>query len=507
MERNDSETVGFIDVGTNSIHLLVVQFYEGATGTPVFQDKESVRLGRSLYRMGSFDEESISKATLVISRFAQISRDLGADRVVAFATCAVREASNGKDLIHAVSDFVDLKVIPGPEEARLIGLGVFGPKGPEERSIEIDIGGGSTEVVIAEGRRNLFVDSLLMGAVRFAYDGGVDCTRRVKDTDYDKLKRQVDAGSYYAVESVKSLGFRHAVGSSGTMLALADMCAARRGDGDNSYFTLAELRVMMNYVRAKDMESRCSIPGLGRNRADIIVPGGAIAEELMTMFGIERIEVSPYGLKQGMQTDLMMSQGYTMFDTRDAAVKGLACRCNYDQKHAEAVCSNALQIFDQAKNLGLHSMGGQMRNLLSCSAILHDIGEMISYTNHNLLSQVIIENSEMLGFDVEELRYMGLIVRFHHKKFPGPKDSRLADIPPDDALDIRMCAMFLRMADVLDRHRNSQIKTVKLRLTTDALAVIIDCDGDPSMEVWRLEKLSGDFRKIFGVGLVAEISN
>lgn len=137
MAASESETVGFIDVGTNSIHLLVVRFYKDSAGTPVFQDKETVRLGQSLYSTGRIDEETIRKSALVVSRFTQISKDLGADKVVAFATCAAREAANRDELIQALSSNaeVEVKVIPGTEEARLIALGVFGDKGPAERTM------------------------------------------------------------------------------------------------------------------------------------------------------------------------------------------------------------------------------------------------------------------------------------------------------------------------------------------------------------------------------------
>lgn len=505
MVPSESETVGFIDVGTNSIHLLVVRFYEGSTGTPIFQDKESVRLGQTLYSQGRISTETIRKCALVVSRFAQISRDMGAETVVAYATCAAREAINSKDLIRELSRSVDVKVIPGTEEARLIALGVFGTKGPEERTIEIDIGGGSTEVVVCEKGVNLFMDSLSMGAVRYAYGLGVDCRRPVSDDDYSSLRHSVDISCYYAVDRVREVGFSKAIGSSGTLIALAEMCAARRGDGDTSYLTASELSSLMADVRSKSMEERYSVPGLGKSRADIIVPGGAIAEELMSLFGIERMEISNRGLKQGMQIDHMLSNGYTNFDTRDASVRALACRCQYDRNHAEAVCRNALQIFDQTRRLGLHSMNGQMRNLLSSAAILHDIGELVSYTNHNQLSQTFIENSDMVGFTCTELHYMGLMVRFHHKKFPGSKDARFQDIPKADVQSIRFCAMFLKMADVLDRHRNSTVKGVRLSLRHGTLVVGIICDEDPSMEFWRLDKLRGDFRKLFGLDMSAEV--
>ena len=502
MAASDSETVGFIDVGTNSIHLLVVRFYRDSSGTPVFQDKETVRLGQSLYSTGRIDDATIEKSRLVVSRFAQISRDLGAERVLAFATCAAREASNRDELIGAISECAEVKVIPGTEEARLIALGVFGDKGPEECTIEIDIGGGSTEVIVCERGENLFIDSLSMGAVRYAYGLRIDNTAPVSDEDYAFMLRNVDISSYHAANRVKEIGFTRAVGSSGTLIALAEMCAARRGDNDSSYLTLSELRQMMPAVRCRDMAGRYAVPGLGKGRADIIVAGGAIAEELMSQFGIERMSISQKGLKQGMQLDHMLSHGYRIFGARDSSVRALAHRCQYDEVHAETVRRNALSIFDQAKGLGLHDLGEGYRSLLSCAAVLHDIGEMISYTNHNVLSQVIIENADLVGFSISEIKAMGLMVRFHHKKFPGPKDQRLSQLPRADALAIRQCAMFLKIADVSDRHRNHTVREIRLTMDEGRIGVELVSEGDPSMELWSLEKIRPDFRKLFGFDMV-----
>lgn len=505
MEQSDSETVGFIDVGTNSIHLLVVRFFKDSTGTPVFQDKEGIRLGQSLYRTGRIDDDAIAKGAIVVSRFARISRDLGADRVVAYATCAAREASNRKALMDALCADTEVEVIPGTEEARLIALGVFGADGPPQRSIEIDIGGGSTEIIIAERGRNLFLDSLSMGAVRYAYGLGIDSSLPISDAEYTMMRRSVDISSYHAVNRVSSIGFEKAYGSSGTMMALAEICAARRNDDDSSYLRLDELEAALDHIRSLDLAGRYSVPGLGKGRADIIVAGGAIAAELMSLFGIQVLEVSPRGLKQGMQIDFMMSRGYTNFGAREASVMALASRCHYDRKHAEAVCRNAQSIFDQSKGLCIHSIGDQRRNLMACACILHDIGEMVNYTNHHVLSQIIIENSDMSGFSCNELREMGLMVRFHHKKFPGPKDPTLSQFTREEAQEIRMCAMFLKIADVLDRHRNSAVRDIRLRLGDGCLCLGMIADEDASMELWRLDKIRSDFRKLFGMELVGEV--
>ncbi len=327
MAPSEFETVGFIDVGTNSIHLLVVRFYKDSSGIPVFQDKETVRLGQSLYSTGCIDQATIEKSSLVVSKFVQISRDLGADRVVAFATCAAREASNRDEFISAISEVAEVKVIPGTEEARLIALGVFGDRGPDERTIEIDIGGGSTEVIIRERGENLFLDSLSMGAVRYAYGLHIDSRAPVSDDDYNFMLRNVDISSYHAVNRVREIGFSRAVGSSGTFITLAEMCAARRGDHDASYLVFRELRDLMPIVRSRDLIGRYTIPGLRKGRVDIIVAGGAIAEELMSQFGIDKIHISQKGLKHGMQLDHMLSHGYTIFSTRDSSARALAHRC------------------------------------------------------------------------------------------------------------------------------------------------------------------------------------
>ncbi len=502
MAVNDGrETVGFIDVGTNSIHVLVVRFHQDSSGSVIYHDKEAVRLGRSLYSTGVLDGASIEKCALAVERFASTARELGADPVIAFATCAAREAENRDQLIEAVSHRVDLRIISGTEEARLISLGIFGRAGPSERTIALDIGGGSTEVIVREGERDLFLDSLEMGAVRYRYGKGVDCSLPVSDADYSMFMRSVDLSSYHALSMVRSLGFTRAVGSSGTMLSLAEMCARRRGDGDASYFTLEELHDLMAMLRPMDAATRLTVPGMGKNRADIIIPGGAIAEELMSQFGIDRMEVTGRGLKQGMELDYQLSHGYRVFEAREAGVRALGHRCSFDERHADAVERNSLSLFDQAREMGLHDLDAKWRSLLSCSAILHDVGEIINYPKHNIISQVIIENSELPGFSCDETRAMGMIVRFHHKKFPGPKDGRLVGLTPEDSHAIRVCAMMLKMGDVMDRHRDRSVKGVELTMEGDSVHLRVMASTDPSMEVWSLEKISGDFRKLFGKDL------
>ncbi|MDR3283453.1 MAG: Ppx/GppA family phosphatase [Candidatus Methanoplasma sp.] len=492
------KTASFIDIGTNSIHILVVRFFEDCMGTPVFQDKETVRLGQSLYQTGVIDQETIDKAKLVVSRFVRISRDMGADDILVCATCAAREAGNARELIDALeSEGVEVKVISGLEEARLIRLGVFGPGGLDKRSLNIDIGGGSTEIALCEGAEDIYLDSLSIGSVRLAYGVGIDQGHAMTFQEYDYLRRQVDLLSYRTCRKIREEGFEHAYGSSGTMIALAEMCAVKRGDGDASYMMYYEVAQLMKSLYSKDVEERTSVPGMNPSRADIIVAGGAVAEELMHLLGIDRIEISPNGLKQGMEIDYLMRMGHTAFDVRDSSVMSLANRCRYDRAHAENVQKNAMFLFDSMKREGLHAMGDGIRTLLSYAATLHDIGEFISYAKHNVHSYMIILNSFLPGFDNKELKAMALMARFHHKKFPDRGSKYLEDLNPRDKDEILMCAMILKTADILDRHRNSSVTDMDFEIIDGEAVLTIGSAEDVSMEVWKLNTTKEEFFDVF----------
>lgn len=497
----DSKVVSFIDVGTNSIHILVVRFFKDSMGTPIYQDKETVRLGQNLYKSGFIDAATIEKTKVVMTNFVQMSKDLGAEEIIAYATCAAREASNRKELLNAINiDGLNVKVISGLEEARLIKLGIFGPDGPSQRTLEIDIGGGSTEIILSEGSNELYLDSLSVGSVRFAYGCDMDQNKSMTFQEYDFLRRQVDMMSYRTCRKVRELGFERAYGSSGTMIALAEMCAAKR-DGDSSYMMYYELVELMKEIYKKDVEERKEIDGMNPGRADIIVSGGAIAEELMYLLGVDRIEISEKGMKQGMEIDYLLSSGHTNFNVKESSVMSLANRCQYDKLHADTVQRNALLLFDDMKELGIHSMGNEMRMLLSYASILHDIGEFISYTKHHVHSYTIILNSFMPGFDNWELKVMALLTRFHHKGFPEPSSKHFKDMTINEISDILRCAMILKIADILDRHHRSSIDLIDISMDEDGMVLELGSEMDISMEIWKLKTIKDDFKRVFDLDL------
>lgn len=492
-----TDAVAFVDVGTNSIHMIVVDFSGGMPGTTVFQDKETVRMGRGLYETGALDRTTLGRISVVLNKFNQIAKEYGAEKVIAMATCAAREAPNSLELIGIANDCgMDLRVIPGKEEARLIRLGVLGINSAR-RTLCIDVGGGSTELALAEGNENLYLDSLSLGAVRMAYGSGIDQNGKVSVKQYDSLRRMVDEQSYRSVGILKSYGFEEVVGSSGTVEALADACAARRGDGDGSYLLRSELKALMKDMCALTAAQRGLLPKVSPGRAEIVIGGGVVVEELMDLLGIDRMTISRCGLREGMKMDYMMSCGNTDRSLRESSVRTLATRFGCNGNHEKTVEKYARMLYDEFTRIGLLSKG-PLEELLTYAAQLIDVGTFINYDRHNIHSYTIIHSSYMAGFDSNEQEFIALLVRFHHGSFPK-EDSRLfSGFPRRSVILLRKYALLLRFADILDRCRDDAVDEVSAEILNGNVNLTVVSDEDMTLSLWKLRSTSKDFEDVFG---------
>ncbi|MCQ2078435.1 MAG: Ppx/GppA family phosphatase [archaeon] len=498
------ESVAFIDVGTNSIHLLIVSFYEGSLGTPVFSEKESVRMGKSLYETGRIDDETLEKARVVLSKFAQISQEKGCSEIIAMATCAAREAPNRADLVNVARECgITLHVIPGREEARLTRLGVAGPDCPR-RTLCIDVGGGSTEIALALGRDDIYLDSLNLGAIRMAFGTGIDQNGKVSPKQYDTLKKMVAAQCYHSVGKIRDIGFDVVMGSSGTMEALADACASMRGDGDGSFLLRSELKSLMKIMCGLTAAERCKLPKVSANRADIVIGGGSVVEALMDLLDIERIEISRTGLREGMKVDYLLKKGHSDCSIRASSVMALAVRCECNTKHEEAVKKYTSQLYGEFVRVGLVQESPEMEELLGYAAQLHDVGAFISYDKHNAFSYTIIKNSYLAGFDSDELERIALLARFHHNSFPGPSSKFFVGMDRKSAQNLLKYAMILKIADILDRGRDFAVEEIRVEVLNGNVNLTVYATADMSMAMWKLGTVVEDFRTLFGGRLSAE---
>jgi exopolyphosphatase/guanosine-5'-triphosphate,3'-diphosphate pyrophosphatase len=465
-------TLAALDVGTNSFHLVVARFSgEGHQFEVLTREKEMVRLGSGSGDMKVLEDDAIDRGIAALTRCRQIAEAHGA-RLHAVATSAVREAENADVFLARASEEagVDVEVISGTEEARLIHLGVLQAVPVfERRLLLIDIGGGSTEVLVGERGEILTSGSLKLGAIRL--------TRRFFRSDslhpaaVDSCRRHVRAALAPIRREVRKHGFEVAVGSSGTIGAVAAMIfAARDPDAtaprvwNNFEFTRKEVRAVVRaLVEAGTVEERLTLPGLDEKRADIILGGAIILEEAMGELEIATMVVSDYALREGVLLDARERERggalTELHDLRRRNVLHLSELMDDDPAHAVQTARLALEIFDQTAKW--HGLDDDARELLESAALLANVGQFVSHDKHHKHSYYVIRNSDHLsGFTDHEIELIALIARYHRKSAPKAGHPEFAALRAADRELVATCAGILRIAIGLDRTHSALVDHV-----------------------------------------------
>ena len=512
---NGPKVVGFIDIGTNSVRLLVVRINPNRSYTVLSQEKEVVRLGDGEFQDQMLTPEAISRGVVVVKKFSDLSRAYGAEEIIAVATSAAREAKNQIELLNRFREEarIDVSVVSGKEEARLIYLGVAsGMHLKDRKALFIDIGGGSTEIIIGDQANYSYLDSLRLGAIRltdlFLPEGAKTA---VPPEMYGKMRKYVRNAVIRTTHRVKEEKLGIAIASSGTAINLAEISNRMVGNIDARSLTLrrSQLKKIMAMLCSLPLEERRKVPGINPERADIIIGGGAILETLMDEFGLEEVAVSERGLRDGMLAEYLAQGGdqtYNEMSVRERSVLQLGRSCNLDEMHAERVRGLALSLFDSGFRQGLHNLGDWERELLGYAAFLHDIGDFISFNNHHLHSNYLIKNAELLGFDQREILIMADLARFHRKKIPRKKDPDLADLDEHSQKIVILLSVLLRLAESLDRSHTGLVKKAEFAGVQKLSAVIaIHSDEDVQLEVWGVESDGKAFEKAFGRTLTPSV--
>ncbi|MEI6293694.1 MAG: Ppx/GppA phosphatase family protein, partial [Methanomicrobiales archaeon] len=418
-----SRVVAFIDIGTNSIRLFVVRIKPDCSYSVMSSQKEVVRLGEGEFEKNQIGPDAMNRAIMVAGRFVELARSFGAEEFVAVATSATREAKNRHMFLSRLrlESHLDVQVISGREEARLIYLGVTSALHIEDHHVMIiDIGGGSTEIAIGGQKVYSFLSSLKLGSIRL--------TNLFFPERYEKpvTKEQYETIRSYIREQLKPvLGEikRHPadmfIGSSGTIINLCDIASGlfHPEEGKRTILNATELKKTVSYLCSLSLPERRKVQGINPDRADIIVAGAAIIDTLVQEIGIKSLEVTQRGLQDGLLADyLSRMDGYPLLgnlSVRERSVLQTGRSFGINEFHARTVSKLALDLFDSAKKEQLHDLEGLERELLEYAAFLHDIGSLISFQNHHEHSYYIIRNSNLLGFNSREINIMANIARFH----------------------------------------------------------------------------------------------
>ena len=496
MNTPEPSPIAAIDIGTNSVHLVIARPVAGGAPEVVMREKFPVRLGSGGRDMKQLTPEAVARAIEALSRFRRLA-DAHDATIVAVATSAVREAENQRHFIAAARDQagVAVKVISGVEEARLIHLGALSAvPAADQRHLVIDIGGGSTEFALGKCTSPELVRSLKLGHIRLTdrfFPDGV-----LTKTAVDECRRYVRAFLAPAAREIREARFEVVIGCSGTIENLARMAAVESGDAprtvDNLVLTRHGLRtVIRSLLAADDASTRARTPGLDAHRADVIVGGAILLRQIFKSLDIDELVVSPAALREGVVLDQLRRQSSTTDVLHRSSVEAVARRYEEDLTHASHATDLALGLFDALE--ALHGYGDAERNVLEAAGLLHNVGRFIAHAAHHKHSYYLIRHSEHLaGFNEHELELIAQVARYHRKSNPRPKHAEFAALDDADRQRVRVLAGVLRVAIGLDRTYQRAVRGVSVALGDElTIELAVAADLDVELEVFTARERTG----------------
>ena len=475
MATDTDNVIAALDIGTNSFHMVVARAL-GEGFEVITREKETVRLGRGADEMRMLSAEAIERGIACLARMRQVADSHNAE-IRAVATSAVREARNSEDFIERArrDAGIDIRVVSGVEEARLIHLGALHGIGIDDQAMFLcDIGGGSTEIVVGTNDEELLARSFKIGAVRLT--DRFFSTETLHPSAVSSCRTFVRSAFMNIRAEVTDLGFEFAVASSGTAETIARILAG--GTNPPKSFNKYAMsgagitRVVDGLASCPTIDARIRDFGLERNRAEIILAGAVILESIADVFGIDEFLFSEFALREGLLIDELNKMGLGPGADGDAAMRSvrlLAERCDDRPEHSENVARIALSLFDQLA--GELKVNPDQRRLLEAAALLANVGVVVSHSKHHLHSYYVIRNSELVGLTDREIELIAQIARYHRKGLPKEEHAEFAALSADDRHVVRSLAGILRVAIGLDRTQDGRVKKVTTQLSSETVEI------------------------------------
>jgi exopolyphosphatase/guanosine-5'-triphosphate,3'-diphosphate pyrophosphatase len=512
-----------IDIGTNSVHMVVVKIKADLPAFSIIaREKETVRLGDRDPLTGNLTLAAMERAKNALQRCQEIAKSLNAQPIIAVATSATREAPNGREFVRQIETELGLPVnlISGQEEARRIYLGVLsGIEFNQTPHVIIDIGGGSTELILGDSHEPRTLSSTKIGAVRLIAE--FVTTNPISDNEFTYLQAFIRGQIERPIDDIKAhiqIGESpKMVGTSGTIETLANLLnrdkngnIPTRVHGCQIHFQ--DLRQLINRLRRMTIAERSEIPGMSDRRSEIIIPGALILQETMTMLGITDLTVCERSLREGVIVDWMLTHGFIedrlkyQGSVKERSTLKIADKYGVDLPHSHLVAEFALSIFDQTQGK-LHQLDESARELLWSAAILHNSGHFVSHDAHHKHSYYLIRYGELLGYTENEIDIIANIARYHRKSPPKKKHENLQNLSKEDRLKVSQLSAILRLAVALDRRQIGAIEKIHIELTLMTRECILtfwakNPEDECVLECWSLNYKKPVFEAEFDVKLI-----
>ena len=469
--------------------------------------KAAPRLAARLDETGALNDEAMTRAVESLARMAMLAEQLGANRIEAVATSAVRDASNASEFLARVYRETKLRVrvLDGEEEARLsyrsavahFDLGVG-------RTVVMDIGGGSLELALSADGIIERLTSLPLGAIRLTErfladgNGGPKALKRLRREIRDAIRPALPVRDWRGAQLI---------GSGGTFTNLAGAYLTRQGiftarSVHAARVPRGDVEHLLEQLYAMSPEERRNVEGLNADRADIIVAGLAVVAEVMARLESAEVAVSRYGIREGLllETARVAPVVADPGEARERSVREFAERCHYEAPHAQQVRKLALRLYDAlGSRLGCKP---EDRQVLADAALLHDVGYHISYDRHHKHSYHLILHAELLGISPTEQVVVANVARYHRGATPRKAHRNYGALDQTLRRRIKRLAALLRFADGFDRGHVGAIKALRIRRLRRAIRiapVAADARHPMRLEIWGAHRKSAPLAGLLGI--------
>lgn len=505
-----------IDLGTNSFHAIIVDLYSDGSFRKVDDFKEMVQLAKG--GLGKhLTEGAFSRGMKALKNIKVLCDSHNVEKILAYATSAIRESENGGEFIQDSIDRYDIKInaIPGSVEAELIGYAVqHGIKLSKKPVLMVDIGGGSVEFILGNSTDFHFLTSKKIGVSRMT--DIFKPSDPIEPEEIHKLEVHYKEQTEELAQALKQNGTSTIIGSSGTMQNIAAMIASRKGlptdvTLNEMEFTAQDFFSFYKEFIKLDRSQRKKVKGLDAKRIDFINTGVVLVNFLLREFDINKVKISTQALREGiiiryLKKD-MIGLPWTgkMADPRRRSVFELLRKCDWHEAHSTHVANMALKIFDVLQDeLELQDSD---RELLEYSAYLHDIGYYISHSKHHKHALYIIRNSKLKGFREEEIEVIANVARYHRRSTPKKRHGEYWKLAPGVRKRIKKLSGILRVADGLDRSHYQNVQELNLEVTEKELLFKIKVQADPQLEIWGAKRKAHLLREVSGKKIAFEVVN
>ncbi len=496
-----------VDIGSNSVRLKVARL-RGRKLLAIHEDREVTRLGEGVFRSNFLSPQSMAETVRVLRRFHRAAQRLGTDSVRAVATSALRDARNSQAFLEWVRSATgwSVEIISGLEEARLIHLGLVSNMRLQASTVlMIDLGGGSCELTISKGGHIRETASLPLGAVRLTNEFlSHDPPRKEEITGLRSfVAREVGRVS----DRIVAARAQAAIATSGTAAALS--AAARHlirpaGKARSPLVSAREMQQLANSLSRLSLEERRRIEGIGPRRAEIIVAGALVYQELMQRCQLRSFRYSPLGLRDGLlaqmaaEYDRSTRSGRQIESERWDSIQHAMRHYHVDPQHALQVRASAMELFSALKSL--HHLPPEYREWLSAAAMLYEVGDFVNRNGRHRHAHYIISNSELLGYTPDQRRIVAAIARYLGKSRPTPGDGPMKGLAPLEQEHVVKASMLLRLARAMNLGRSHAVQKVHVTMRNSKvrLSLVSRRRAGIDLELWALERDADYFREVFG---------